>query len=749
MAEAAPVAAFGASLWGRGSLAMGQDVGQGPLRCLGRELLGSVGRRLRRLRAHPAGLRTWLFLGGALGLCEAVGLDPSMGLVAAIAGGLPHSSPLPGAALALLLFTSGLWLLLGLILRLGLRLLLGGTGTAVGRAGDPPRLWMALVRMFVGRRPRLRSCQGVLPPLPLPPLPHTVHRAVSSLQALGPGGGRDQVPALAQSFLGGPGPQLQRWLRLRQWALPSYLGDLWDEQVHLGGRDPLPASGNYYLMDLPGPPPTPLQAARAANAVCALLSFRSRVSSGTLPAVLFRGSLPTCSAQYERLFNTTRVPGETCDRLQRGGGAGHVAALRGGRLFLVPVGRGLAPRALQRRFERVLRASGGGAGAGVMTSARRSAWAQVRAVLQSGGPSSAALRALEEAPFVVALDPPPGPPPNGHRDPPSDGDLDAEAKELLLGPCYNRWFDKSLTLIVFSTGRMGLNVEHSWGDPPVVGHLWEYTLATDLELGYEANGDCREGPEEEPGVPPPQHLQWNIPDECLPALGVALDTWQALEADLQVHVATFVPPPELPPPPDGLVQVALQLAVVRERGACLTYEAVPTWLFLEGRAEAARGCGRPLLELAAAMEQTNASRSLRRRLLQGALRDVLARMRAAAAGAGLDRHLHALAAVARQMRLHPPLLEEVLSQPWALAYSPAPRAEPPLLPRPLCPGGAGFAPPHPDAYGVSYAQGRGGSILFHVSCRASSPITDARRFAAQIKAALGELGELLGGGTEE
>ncbi|XP_062488524.1 carnitine O-palmitoyltransferase 1, brain isoform-like, partial [Pezoporus occidentalis] len=306
-----------------------------------------------------------------------------------------------------------------------------------------------------------------------------------------------------------------------------------------------------------------------------------------------------------------------------------------------------------------MRASRGGAGggAGVMTSARRPAWARVRALLQAGGPSAAALRALEEAPFVVALDPPPpGPPPSG--DPPSDGDLDAEAKALLLGPCHNRWFDKSLTLIVFSTGRMGLNVEHSWGDPPVAGHLWEYTLATDLELGYEANGDCRGGAEEEPGVPPPQHLQWNIPAQCREALRDALAAWRALEADLQLHVATFVPPPGLPPAPDGLVQVALQLAVVRERGACLTYEAVPTRLFLEGRAEAARGCGRPLLELADSMEDPKATPALRRRLLQGALRDVRARRRAAAAGAGLDRHLQALAATARLLRLRPPLLEE-------------------------------------------------------------------------------------------
>lgn len=35
------------------------------------------------------------------------------------------------------------------------------------------------------------------------------------------------------------------------------------------------------------------------------------------------------------------------------------------------------------------------------------------------------------------------------------------------------WFDKSFTLIVFSNGKLGLSVEHSWADCPVSGHMWE------------------------------------------------------------------------------------------------------------------------------------------------------------------------------------------------------------------------------------------------------------------------------------
>ncbi|XP_071276258.1 palmitoyl thioesterase CPT1C-like isoform X2 [Agelaius tricolor] len=308
MAEAAVVAAFGGSLAAPG----GPPPGPGPLLHLGRDLLSSARRRMRRVGVHPAGPRAWLFLGGAVGLCEAAGLDPSLGLVGALTRGLPHSPLVPvslRAPLALLLFSSGLWLLLGLMLRLGLRLLLGGTGGALAGPGPPPRLWMALVRMFCGRRPGLRSLQGALPALPLPPLGETVRQAVESLQGLGPGGGGGGAAPPRPQLLGGPRTRLQRWLRLRGWALPAYLSELWEEQLHLGARGPLPSTGSYYLMDLLGAPPSRVPAARAANVAFAFLRFRSLVRGGALPPVLFRGSLPTCSAQYERLFDTHADPG--------------------------------------------------------------------------------------------------------------------------------------------------------------------------------------------------------------------------------------------------------------------------------------------------------------------------------------------------------------------------------------------------------------------------------------------------------
>lgn len=44
----------------------------------------------------------------------------------------------------------------------------------------------------------------------------------------------------------------------------------------------------------------------------------------------------------------------------------------------------------------------------------------------------------------------------------------------------DRWFDKSLTMVAFSNGRFGMNVEHSWADAPVVAHM---VLCSDTAVG--------------------------------------------------------------------------------------------------------------------------------------------------------------------------------------------------------------------------------------------------------------------------
>ncbi|CAN8178613.1 unnamed protein product, partial [Coccothraustes coccothraustes] len=248
------------------------------------------------------------------------------------------------------------------------------------------------------------------------------------------------------------------------------------------------------------------------------------------------------------------------------------------------------------------------------------------------------------------------------------------------------WFDKSLTLVVFPSGRVGLSVEHSWGDPPVAGHLWEFALALDRSLGYDEAGGCIGGSQGR-APEPPQELHWDLPPQVSGVLPQAREQFQAMAEGLQLHVVSIEAPPGTSGTPESsqeLLPLALELALVRERGPALTYEPIPTRLFLEGRADGARGVGRPLLELERALRDPQIPRGRRRALLEAALAQARGRRRAAMTGAGLERHLQALAAVANQMQLRPPFLTE-------------------------------------DGYGVSFTGGGdAGPVLVHISCREGS-----------------------------
>jgi hypothetical protein len=55
-------------------------------------------------------------------------------------------------------------------------------------------------------------------------------------------------------------------------------------------------------------------------------------------------------------------------------------------------------------------------------------------------------------------------------------DLSSRGKYLLHADGKSLWFDKSFCLVAFADGKIGVNAEHSWGDAPVIGHMFEYTL---------------------------------------------------------------------------------------------------------------------------------------------------------------------------------------------------------------------------------------------------------------------------------
>ncbi|XP_043755790.1 carnitine O-palmitoyltransferase 1, brain isoform isoform X2 [Cervus elaphus] len=645
----------------------------------------------------PASPLSWLFLFSAIQLACFLQLDPSLGLMEKIKESLPdwggQHHRLRGV-LAAALFASCLWGALIFTLHVALRLLLSYHGWLLephGGMSSPTKTWLALVRIFSGRHPMLFSYQRSLPRQPVPSVQDTVRKYLESVRPVLSDEDFDWTAGLAQEFLKLQASLLQWYLQLKSWWASNYVSDWWEEFVYLRSRNSLMVNSNYYMMDFLYVTPTPVQAARAGNAVHALLLYRHRLDRQELLPTLLMGMRPLCSAQYEKIFNTTRIPGVHRDHIRHLRDSRHVAVFHRGRFFRVGThsqSRLLSPRALEQQFQRILDdpspACPHEEHLAALTAAPRDTWAQVRRSLKTQ--AQEALEAVEGAAFFVSLDSEPA---GLTREDPA-ASLDAYAHALLAGRGHDRWFDKSFSLIVFSNGKLGLSVEHSWADCPISGHMWEFTLATEcFQLGYSADGHCKGHPD--PSLPQPQRLHWDLPD--------------------------------------------------KDRGQfCLTYESTMTRLFLEGRTETVRSCTREACNFVRAMEDKEKTDAQCLALFRLAVDKHQALLKAAMSGQGVDRHLFALYIVSQFLHLQSPFLDQVHSEQWQLATSQIPVQQIHLFdvhnyPDYVSPGG-GFGPADDHGYGVSYMFMGDDVITFHISSKKSSTRTDSHRLGQRIQDAL-------------
>lgn len=172
---------------------------------------------------------------------------------------------------------------------------------------------------------------------------------------------------------------------------------------------------------------------------------------------MIQGLVPLCSWQYERVFNTTRVPGEETDRIQHLDDSTWIAVYHKGCYYRVPVyykARLMEPSELQIQFQRILDTTKsvpekGEEKLAALTAWDRASWAKVRQQYFSKGPNRVSLDIIEKAAFVVALDED-----DYEFDQKDPLKLNHFAARMLHGNGYDRWFDKSFTLVIGKNGRV-------------------------------------------------------------------------------------------------------------------------------------------------------------------------------------------------------------------------------------------------------------------------------------------------------
>uniref|UniRef100_A0AAY4DLD5 carnitine O-palmitoyltransferase n=1 Tax=Denticeps clupeoides TaxID=299321 RepID=A0AAY4DLD5_9TELE len=684
-------------------------------------------------------------------------IDPGLGLFAKLGKHLPYGSPFTIPCHLCVLVSTGLWVSVIFVMRSVLKSLLSWHGWMHARHGSvsmSTRIWMLLVKLFSGRKPMLYSFQSSLPRLPVPPVKDTMKRYLESVRPLMDDDKYKRMEALAKDFEKNLGPRLQWYLKLKSWWASNYVSDWWEEYIYLRGRGPIMVNSNYYAMDFLYVFPTHRQAARAGNGIHSIMLYRRRLDRAQIkPVSALPDRVPLCSAQWERMFNTSRVPGEESDTLQHVNESKHIAVYHKGRFYKVYMfydGRLLLPREIEQQMERILADTSepqpGEQYLAALTAGDRIPWAKARAEYFSKGKNKQSLDAVEKAAFFVTLDDT-----DQHYDPDDPvHSLDSYAKSLLHGKCHDRWFDKSFNFIVFKNGTMGLNAEHSWADAPIVGHLWEYVLSQDpVNLGYNEDGHCKGKPH--PNLPGPQRLQWEVSEDCQTVISSSLKVAQALADDVDCHIIPFNKfgkglIKRCRTSPDAFIQIALQLAHFRDKGKfCLTYEASMTRLFREGRTETVRSCTNETCAFVRSMMRDETVKE-RLRLLKDAAEKHQNLYRLAMTGCGIDRHLFCLYLVSKYLGEDSEFLKEVLFEPWRLSTSQTPLQQVDLFnlkehPE-LVTSGGGFGPVADDGYGVSYIILGEDLINFHISSKRSSPETDSHRFGSNIKQAMTDMLDL-------
>lgn len=493
----------------------------------------------------------------------------------------------------------------------------------------------------LSRNVAVSSGEADLPALAFPPLEETCLRLLEWADPLLPeadrlrsreavadflssrGGSRDLRAELDRLYA--EGPQVLEWM------------PYW-EKWYLAHRAALPVNSNpFYLLSPEGKSLGLEQAELAARSVIAVLDFYQQVRKGTLERDFHKG-LPLSMTQYAGIVGVTRIPGEKQDENVRCD-SHHITVICRGRLFRQRVldasGRLLPGEGLARSFRSILRSCAEAQAEpfplAALTCLPRPRWAKLReGFLGQGAEVARAIRDVEQSLFVLCLDIP--------------ENLDAErlSRGLMHGRPGDRWFDKSLQVVLLGEGRVGINFEHSARDGTPMGRFVR-TLCEKIPAAPLESGD----------VPKAQEVTPKADGVLRSAVQEAERFASDLFGSVHLNLVRFEDfgrerIKELGASPDAFLQNALFLAQDRAWGRCRSvFESVMLRSFRYGRTEGMRPFSDGTRRFLGAMKDPRDGPAEREGYLREALDHHVRRIHLCMEGRGVDGQLGLLEAIAR------------------------------------------------------------------------------------------------------
>ncbi|MFI2280566.1 choline/carnitine O-acyltransferase [Nocardia beijingensis] len=497
-----------------------------------------------------------------------------------------------------------------------------------------------------------------LPRVPLPTLEDSCGRFLQWCEPLLTADEIAATRAAVDDLLrpGGPGRTLHAALAEYD-ATPgvgSWLDLFWPSR-YLGRRDRIALNANFFFLFRDDTPLAASTAAtqvdRAAGIISAAVDYKLALDREAVPPVTQRGQ-QLSMWQNKYLFSETRIPGVEQDTVRvpysaewpGPSQARHIVVFFHGSTFRMdvigPDGAPYSPEDLADGLRAVLKAGARPArtdtAVGHLTTKARAEWAQSRQRLLAEPVNAAALDTIETALFAVCLED------FAPRD-----ELHA-CDELLHGDSANRWFDKSVSFIVFADGQAGINVEHCGLDGTTILSFVDTLLETPVQEHAEHSGAQAQGL---PAVEPIEFVLDEAQRGDIAAAGAAFAQYAAANATQTVSFEDFgtAKAKQLGISPDAFAQLSYQLAHRRSKGITgATYESIATRQYRNGRTEAMRVVTPEMIAFVDTMQDQDASAEVKLAAARTAAAAHVERAKQCQAGDAPEQHLWELQWIQRR-----------------------------------------------------------------------------------------------------
>ncbi|KAH9507364.1 hypothetical protein Btru_057910 [Bulinus truncatus] len=612
----------------------------------------------------------------------------------------------------------------------------------VQAAGSLSRMVAEVQPHLIVPKGRTFSVQYSLPRLPVPPLEQTLKKYLETCQPLLTEDQYKSTEQIVRKFQANEGPVLQKLLEERASKHTNWLSDWWKHIAYLDCRYPIVVNVNpgmvFPRQNFRG---LKEQTAFAARFIAGVLDYKIMLDEQTVPVETLGGK-PLCMVQYYQLLNACRIPGlksdkHVCIGPNEADRPKHINVIYKNNIFSFDVynreGKALSEEEIHKQLQSCVEQSQTSAPpVGILTAMDRTTWGTEYARLVKDKTNKASLENIQRSIFVVCLD---GPIPPSASDP-----IDMAGSIMLHGggcKVYsgNRWFDKTLQVIVNADGFAGLNYEHTTAEGPAIIGISDHVLNY-LERNQEIHSS-------QGTLQPPEKLHFNIDDKTKDLINKTCSEIQSTVEDLMLrslffenYGKNFIKSQKLSP--DAYIQMAFQLAYYRiYKQPCATYETGSLRRFQLGRTDTIRSCSVASVAFTKAMDDPSVPATNKIDLLRKAVASHRKYTEETVAGQGVDRHLLGLKLLALENGMNVPELFMDLSfketSHWKLSTSQVASR----FKAYLC-----FGPVVPDGYGVCYNP-QDDQLIFSISSFNNSPVTNSETFSQSLTESLVDMKSLL------